>query len=369
MPPVTRRIALVVGPTAGHVHPAIAIADAYRAAFPDVAVVFVGAPSGPALRLLAARGITLETVSASPIAGAGLASRLTAVANVVPTIVQARRVLRKHETRLAIGVGGYASGGVLLAARSLGARTVIHEANVVPGLANYLLARVAHRVHQGLASRSADVAGRGRVVTGHPVRAEIAALAEAMPTAPSQPGTVRVFVTGGSRGGRFLAEHVPDLVARIGQLGVAIEVLHHAGDIDADVVRDVYRAHGVKVTVAADFADMAQVYRWAHFVIARAGAGTLAELATAALPALLVPLADAAGDHQSHNARLFGEDGAAMWAREAAWQADELAARVAALLGDAGAWRAASRAARALATPDAAARIVADCERLMSGRW
>ena len=366
---MTRRIALVVGPTAGHVHPAIAIAEAYRAAFPDVADVFVGAVAGPALRILAARGIPLETVSASPIAGVGVASRLGAVASVVPTFAQARRLLRKHDTRLAIGVGGYASGGVLLAARSLGVRTVIHEANVVPGLANYLLAPVAHRVHQGLASSSGDIAARGRVVTGHPVRAEIAALAAAMPAAPSPPAAVRVFVTGGSRGGRFLAEHAPDLIARIERLGVTLEVLHHAGELDADVVRDIYRARGVKATVAGDFLDMVQVYRWAHFVIARAGAGTLAELATAGLPALLVPLADAARDHQSHNARLFGEAGAAMWTREAAWHADELAARVATLLGDAAAWRSASRAARALATPDAAARIVADCESLMSGRW
>jgi UDP-N-acetylglucosamine--N-acetylmuramyl-(pentapeptide) pyrophosphoryl-undecaprenol N-acetylglucosamine transferase len=366
---VTRRIAIVLGPTAGHVYPGLAIADAYRAEFPAVDTLFVGAPDGPAAPLLAARGLRLETVSGSPIAGVGAGGKLAALSRVPATVAQARRLLRAHGARLAIGVGGYVSGGVLIAARSLGLRTVIHEANVVPGLANRLLTPIAHRVHLGFASAAPAFPARRSVLTGNPVRREIAALAATAPAPPAPERAVRIFVTGGSRGGRFLAARVPALLAAVERRGPVVEVLHQAGEIDAEAVRDAYRAAGVKASVATFFDDVADVYRWAHFVVARAGAGTIAELAAAALPALLVPLAAAAGDHQADNARGFAAAGAGLWTRETDWDIPALAAPVAALLADARAWRAASAAARTLAVPDAAARVVADCERLMAGRW
>jgi UDP-N-acetylglucosamine--N-acetylmuramyl-(pentapeptide) pyrophosphoryl-undecaprenol N-acetylglucosamine transferase len=366
---VTRRIALVVGPTAGHVHPAIAIAEAYRAAFPDVEAVFVGAAAGPALRILAARGLPLETVSASPIAGVGLASRVGAVASVVPSFAQARRILRNHDTRLVIGVGGYASGGVLLAARSLGVRTVIHEANVVPGLANRLLAPLVHRVYLGQAAARDAFAVSRPLVTGHPVRADIAAMAAAARLAPHRLRPLRVLVTSGSRGMEFLVERVPDLLREVQRQGVTVEALHQAGEVDPQAIRVAYLRAGVKASITPYYTDIASVYRSADFAIARAGAGTVAELAAAGLPALLVPLAGLADDHQAANARVFTDAGAGLTVREAEWDARALGARLAALLGDTAAWTAASDAARARAIPDAAQRIVADCEAEMAGRW
>jgi UDP-N-acetylglucosamine--N-acetylmuramyl-(pentapeptide) pyrophosphoryl-undecaprenol N-acetylglucosamine transferase len=114
---------------------------------------------------------------------------------------------------------------------------------------------------------------------------------------------------------------------------------------------------------------VADAYAWAHLAIARAGAGTLAELALAGLPSLLVPLADAAADHQRDNALAFSAAGAAMWTPEAEWDDALLAVRVADLLLDPNRWRAMSHAARQQGIPDAAERIVRDCESLMQGRW
>jgi UDP-N-acetylglucosamine--N-acetylmuramyl-(pentapeptide) pyrophosphoryl-undecaprenol N-acetylglucosamine transferase len=369
IPEPRRPIAIVFGPTAGHVYPALAIADAYRRAASGVDVLFIGAASGPACALLDAMGEQMAMVAGSALRGVGVADKLRAVPRVVVGIVQARRVLRAHGTRLVLGLGGYASGGVLLGARTLGLRTAIHEANVVPGLANRLLAPLAHRVYLGQAAARDAFAVSRRLVTGHPVRADIAAMAGAARLAPHRHRALRVLVTSGSRGMGFLVERVPDLLREVERQGVTVEALHQAGDADVQPIRFAYRRAGVKATITPYYTDIASVYRVADFAIARAGAGTVAELAAAGLPALLVPLADVADDHQAANARIFTEAGAGLTVREADWDARTLGARVAALLGDTAAWTAASDAARGRAVPDAAQRIVADCEAEMAGRW
>ncbi len=363
-----RRLLIAVGPTAGHVYPALAIAEAYRARYADVEVRFAGALDPLAARLLGRSGYALEPVSASPLVNVGPGARLAAAGRVVTGLLQARRVLRARHTRLVLGVGGYASGAILLAARTLGARVVIHEANVVPGLANRLLAPFAHRVYLGFAAAAPALAARDPLVTGHPVRADIAALAGERRAAPDRDRLARVLVLSSTRGERFLAERVPDLLAAVERRGVAVEVLHQSGQLAADWVAHAYRLAGVKATVAPYLDEIASAYRWADLVVARSGAGTIAEVAAAGVPALLVPLTDAPGDHQAANAVAFAAAGAGVVVREAEWRRDPLAARVAALLGEAG-WTAAAAAARRLARPDAAARIVADCEILMTDRW
>jgi UDP-N-acetylglucosamine--N-acetylmuramyl-(pentapeptide) pyrophosphoryl-undecaprenol N-acetylglucosamine transferase len=350
------------------VYPALAIAEAYRARHPDVEVRFAGAVDALAARLLGRAGYALESVSGSQLVNVGLGARLAAAGRVVKGLAQARRLLRAPRTRLVLGVGGYASGAILIAARTLGARVAIHEANVVPGLANRLLAPFAHRVYLGSAAAVPAFAGRDPLVTGHPVRAGIAALAAERRAAPGRDRPTRVLVLSSTRGERFLADRAPELLAAVERRGVAVEVLHQSGRLPADAVANGYRRAGVKATVAPYLDEIASAYRWADVVVARSGAGTIAEVAAAGVPALLVPLTDAPGDHQAANAAAFAAAGAGLAVRETDWQRDPLAARVAALLGG-GAWTSAAAAARGLARPDAAARIVADCELAMTDRW
>jgi UDP-N-acetylglucosamine--N-acetylmuramyl-(pentapeptide) pyrophosphoryl-undecaprenol N-acetylglucosamine transferase len=366
---VRRQLAIIFGPTAGHVYPALAIADAYRRAAAGVDVLFIGAESGPARALLQARGERVAIVAGSALRGVGPRGKLRALPRVAVGMAQSRRILRAHGTRLVLGLGGYASGGVLLAARTLGLRTAIHEANVVPGLANRLLAPLADRIYLAHAGARAAFAASRRLVTGHPVRADIAAMASAARLAPHRYRARRVLVTSGSRGMAFLIDRVPNLLGEVQRQGVTVEALHQAGDADPQLLRVAYLRAGVKAAITPYYTDIASVYRAADFAITRAGAGTVAELAAAGLPALLVPLADLADDHQAANAQTFTEAGAGLSVREADWDARALGTRVAALLGDAAAWTEASDAARARAVPDAAERIVADCEAQMAGRW
>jgi UDP-N-acetylglucosamine--N-acetylmuramyl-(pentapeptide) pyrophosphoryl-undecaprenol N-acetylglucosamine transferase len=332
-------------------------------------VRFAGPIDGPAARLLGAAGATFDPVASSQLANVGLGGKLAAGPRVVAGMGQARRLLRAHGTRLVLGLGGHASGAVLLAARAHGARVAIHEANVVPGIANRLLAPFVHRVYLASGAAAGAFSARRRVVTGHPVRPDIAALAGEPRTPPDRQRAVRVLVLSSTRGEKFLATRAPDLLAEVERLGFAVEALHQTGELRADEVAHAYRRAGVKATVAPYLDAMASAYRWADLVVARAGAGTVAEVAAAGLPALLVPLADAAGDHQAANADAVVAAGAGLAVRETEWRGQALAGRLASWLRDPARWREVAGAARRRAVPDAAARIVADCETLMTGRW
>jgi UDP-N-acetylglucosamine--N-acetylmuramyl-(pentapeptide) pyrophosphoryl-undecaprenol N-acetylglucosamine transferase len=331
-------------------------------------VGFAGTPEGPAARLLAARGFTLAPVHGSPLVNVGVTGKAAAVPRVIAGIAQARRLLRAHGSRLVLGLGAYASGAVVLAARTLGARAAIHEANVMPGLANRLLAPFVDRVYLGFAAASRAFPARRRVVTGHPVRADIVALAGETRRPPDRTRTARVLVLSSTRGEAFLAARVPALLAELERRGIAVEALHQTGRLAPDGVAHAYRLAGVKATVAPYLDEIASAYRWADVVLGRSGAGTIAEAAVAGVPTLLVPLGDAAGDHQAANAAVVAAAGAGIAVREADWRTDEVAGRLARLLEPA-AWTAAAGAARGRAGPDAAARIVADAESLMTDRW
>jgi UDP-N-acetylglucosamine--N-acetylmuramyl-(pentapeptide) pyrophosphoryl-undecaprenol N-acetylglucosamine transferase len=359
-----RRIALATGGTAGHVTPALAVAAAYRAARPDTQIVFLGSAAGFEQRLVAAHGHRFETIPAAPLYGVTMWGRGRALTSLAAGVRHARRVLARERVELVIGFGSYASAGSVLGACSLGLAAAVLEANAEPGLTNRLLMRVVDRVFlasDGVARRVGDRRGRR---TGTPIRADVAALAGA-PRRPPDPGRARVLVCGGSLGSPFLNRHAPELCAVLHRAGLVVEVRHQSGRESSERVRAAYAARGVTASVAPYVDDMADAYAWADVVVACAGAATLAELAAAGLPALLVPLAAASDDHQAANAAAFAAATGAPWVRETGWDAANVGSRLAALLGDAPAWRALSDRTRAVARADAAGAVVMECEALL----
>lgn len=359
------RIALATGGTAGHVTPALAVAEAARRRWPDARVCVLGSAGGFEARLLAARELAFSPVTAAPWHGASALGRARAGARLVAGARTARRALREAGAQLVIGFGGYAAAGAVLAARSLGMPVVLHEANVRPGLGNRLLGRLAARVCVAWPDAEAAFPGAARVRrTGMPIRAELAALAAATPEPPAV-GRLRLLVCGGSLGSPFLNRNAAGLAAALGAAGVAVETWHQAGERPLEAVRAAYAAAGLAARVEAHVDDMAAAYRWADVALACAGAATLAELAAAALPAVLVPYAAAADDHQADNAAAFAAASGATWTREADWNPAALAALLAPLAGDPAAWRARARRVRALARADAADAVVAACAELL----
>lgn len=363
----SQRLAIAGGGTGGHVNPALAIADAWVAAGAP-SPLFIGTAQGLEGRLVPQRGYRLELVPGSRLVGAGLVGKLRGAVGLVQGVLAARRLLRAEGVALVVGVGGYASGAALLAARTLGLGTAIHESNAVPGLTNKVLGYLVDRVYLGFEAAAAAFPARKAVIVGNPVRPEIAALLGAERPAPAAGAPRRVLVVGGSQGALFLNEQVPALLGALAARGVALQVRHQVGKLDAEPVRAAYAAAGVDAEVVAYIDDMAAALGAADVAVTRSGSGTVAELAAAGLPALLVPFPHAAGDHQAANAEAFCAGGAGSWCRQRDWDVQKLADRLEPLLTDNASWIRASAAARAVAKPDAAAALVADCARWSGGR-
>jgi UDP-N-acetylglucosamine--N-acetylmuramyl-(pentapeptide) pyrophosphoryl-undecaprenol N-acetylglucosamine transferase len=365
---MTRRIAFAVGDTAGHVKPALAIAEAFEALDGRTEVCLFAAHGDSGRHFAESAGRTVVTLPGAPLVRVGLWTRAAAIPRAVDAFRRARPLLRRAGMRLVIGTGGYASGAVVLAGRSLGLPTALVEPNAVPGLANRLLRGWVDRAYVSSPS-CARYFGRRSVVTGTPLAPAFVAKFEGRHALPPTQGSFRVLVMGASRGEHFLGEHVPGLLARAQRRGIRLEVHHQAGTLDVAGLRAEYVRLGVEATVTPFLADVAEAYGWAHFVVGRAGANTVAELAVAALPALLIPLADAALGHQDVNAAEYAAQGAALWCREHEFDVESLADRIGTLALDREAWSAMSAAALTVARPYAARAVVHDCEQLMGNRW
>lgn len=351
------RIAFAVGGSAGHVCPALAAAEACRARGVDVA--FIGSRDGFAPSLIRGAGCRLNVVPGAAFYGERLSGKARAVAALLAGRRAARDVLRTEGVRLVLGTGGFACAGAVLGARSLGIKTALLEANARPGLVNRLLAPLVDRIFvTSDAARRAFRTDRA-LATGLPVRAQIAALAS-VPRNP--PGlSPRLLVVGGSQGSPFLNERIPALAAALACSGIDLQVSHQSGAGAEARVEAAYHRSGVRAEVRAFIADMAGEYAQAHFAIACAGAGTIAELRLAGVPALLVPLAAAARDHQRDNAAAAAAEAGTWWVTERGWDQAETASRLGALLSDPASWTDASRRSRAAARPDAADALAEAC--------
>jgi UDP-N-acetylglucosamine--N-acetylmuramyl-(pentapeptide) pyrophosphoryl-undecaprenol N-acetylglucosamine transferase len=353
-------VVLAGGGTGGHVTPALAMADAFVAA--GWRVRFLGTEQGFEARMVPARGYDIAFVPGSRLVGGGLSTKIRGLRALWQGIQVAKSLLVQWQPQLVIGVGGYASGAALLAARWAGIHTAIHESNAVPGLTNKVLGNLVDRVYLGFAAALVDFPREVSMVSGNPVRPEIAKVGPARQIRMDRPA--RVLITGGSQGAQFLNERLPPLLALVSATGLRLEIRHQIGKQDPAPVAAAYEAAGLTAELFAFTDDMAGYLAWADFAVTRSGSGTVAELAAAGLPALLVPFPHAAGDHQAANAKAFCDAGAGWWARQEEWNEGQLAANLAEMLKNRVMWQAASDAALGFALPDAARAVVRD-----SGQW
>ena len=363
-----RSVAIVCGGTAGHVYPALAVADAYRDSVHDIDIHLIGTPSGYETRVVDRYAYHLNLIGGSPVLRVGALRKVAGLVSIGRGVYQARRLLKEKGVDLVIGLGGYASAGVLVAARSLGIPSAIHESNAKPGLTNELLGSLVDRIYLGFNAAAQWFPETRTRIVGNPTRPDIAELASIPRIAPF--GTdrpVRLLVTGGSNSSEFFNEQVPSMLWRVTQQGLSLDILHQVGQNDPVPTRTMYERLGVQASVVPHIEDMVDAHKWADFAITRAGSGTLGELAASGLPALIVPLSNAARDHQTANAREFTAGGGGWWVSEAEWETKKVAGRIARFLADEDAWRKASESARLLASPNAALAMVADCEALMAG--
>jgi UDP-N-acetylglucosamine--N-acetylmuramyl-(pentapeptide) pyrophosphoryl-undecaprenol N-acetylglucosamine transferase len=343
-------VLVAAGGTGGHLFPGIAVADELRARDPGMRVIFVGTPKGLERRLVPRAGYPLELLPILPLNGVGPVRLLKGMAALPWAMVKAVRLVARLRPRAVLGVGGYAGGPVVLAAAALGINTVILEPNAKPGFTNRILRPFVRKAACSYEEARRAFGEKG-VVTGNPVRGGFTRL----PRKPhAAPHTLLVF--GGSQGSRIINNAV---VAALPQLPGAdrLRIVHQTGVAMRGEIEAAY-ARAARASEVVDFLDdMEKRFAEADLVVARSGATTCAELTAAGKASVLIPFALAADDHQRSNALALESAGAARMIEEKDLTGERLAAAVASILGDPGRLQAMEDASRAVARPDAAARV------------
>jgi len=372
MAAANRTLMVMAGGTGGHVYPALAVADALRARGWEV--FWLGTRAGLEARVVPAAGIDMVWVSMGGVRGKGVLKKLLLPLTLLVAFWQSLRAILQHRPDVVLGMGGYTAfpGGMM--ASLLNKPLVIHEQNSVGGLTNRVLACLADRVlmaFPGVFTHPHDkpIPCR-RVATewvGNPVRSDIVALANEQRTGimaatpAAHTGPLRLLVVGGSLGAQALNERVPQALALL-PADKRPQVVHQSGRQHLDVLRANYAAAGVEADVRDYIEDMAAAYRDCDFAICRAGAMTVAELACAGVPAVLVPFPFAVDDHQTGNAESLSDAGAAWLIQQKDLSAEKLAALIGGL--DRVTLGGMADKARALAKPDATTRVADICEAL-----
>lgn len=349
-------ILIMAGGTGGHIFPGLAVADVLRQK--NIPVRWLGAQGGMETRQVPAAGIELDLVAITGLRGKGLMRWVSMPMLLLKAVHHARKLLDAHRPGCAVSFGGYAAAPGGIAAWSKGIPVVVHEQNRVPGMTNKLLARIAKKVLQGFPGTFPSRDNAEDV--GNPVRAAVAALTPPEQRMAGRTGPIRVLVTGGSQGAQILNKTVPAALALL-PVDVQFVVQHQAGAKRVDEAVKAYAAANVSAEIEAFIEDMAAAYEWADIVICRSGALTVAELAAAGIAAVLVPFALAVDDHQTRNAEYLADAGAAVILPQSSLDAAKLAAALTPLMSDRRTLLVMACAARSMALPNAAEKVVAAC--------
>jgi UDP-N-acetylglucosamine--N-acetylmuramyl-(pentapeptide) pyrophosphoryl-undecaprenol N-acetylglucosamine transferase len=350
-------IFLAGGGTGGHVFPMLAVGDAIVSSDPSCRVVYVGTARGLEARVVPEQGKHLELLDILPLRGGGLVGFARGVKNATAAIPEARDLVRRFNPSAVLSVGGYASGPVCLAARTLGVAVGILEPNSVMGLSNRLLSPFAVRAYT--AFPEVDRYFRPSVVRRYGVP-----LRRAFTPAAYEPcqDKLSLLVLGGSQGAKALNDTLPRALARVKGRFPGLSVIHQTGREREVEARALYDSLGLSAatTVVSFIDDMATALFSADLVIARAGASTLAELCAVGRPSILIPYPYAADDHQFHNAKSLERRGAAIAIRQDDASIERVASEIERLAMSVERRVAMAGAATGIGASDAAMRVATD---------
>ncbi len=354
------RVVIAGGGTGGHVYPGIAVAQELRVRRRDAVVSFAGTARGLEARIVPREGFALDVIRSAGIKGKGVGDRLRGAWLLPLGLIDAWRVVSSRQPHVVVGVGGYSSGPVVLVAALRGVPTMVLEQNAAPGLTNRWLSHVVDAAAVNYPQTRAFF-GSKAFVSGNPVRRDLTAAADRSVATSASDGVERrgVLIVGGSQGAHALNVAMVEAAPELAASGAALRIVHQTGERDLEMVRAAYEHAGLEAEIQPFLYDMGRRIGEADLMVCRAGATTLAELAAAGKPAILVPLPTATDDHQRLNADVLVKAGAAEMLLQRELTGAALAARVLTLAGDSEARARMGRAARALARPDAA-RVIVD---------
>jgi UDP-N-acetylglucosamine--N-acetylmuramyl-(pentapeptide) pyrophosphoryl-undecaprenol N-acetylglucosamine transferase len=351
------RLIIAGGGTGGHLFPGIAVAEEFLARGAGNEVLFVGTDHGIEARLLPKLGYPLALISASGVKGLGTTRKLLGAGRMLYGYAQSRKILKDFRPDLVLGVGGYASAPLVLAARGLGIRSFIHEQNAAPGLANKLLGRFVDGIFISMPESASFFDPKRTLMTGNPIRREI--LWGFQERVRSVGDAFSLLVFGGSAGAHRVNTALIEALPHLQGVKQRLRITHQTGEKDLERVREGYRSAGFQAQVGAFIDDMSAAYGAADLVICRAGATTIAEVTACGKGCIFIPFPHAADDHQRKNAESLLRRDAGLMILEEELTGEHLAGEILALMEDPERLARMERNARDLAQLDAAQAIVA----------
>lgn len=348
------KVILTTGGTGGHIFPALAVAEELRKRNPEMRILFIGSLYGPEARLAQQAGIEFKGLHVRGFLGRGLRA-VPAFFDMGLAVAKAIAAVAAFKPDVVAGFGGYASFAPVMAAYICRKPIVLHEQNAIAGTGNKFLAAMADKICVSLP----DTKGFAKetVVTGNPVRASIRGLG------PKKKPGKNLLVLGGSQGAHRLNTFMVEILPRLKEAGV--EIRHQCGEKDLAATREAYASNGMNPEcVSAFIDDMASVYAWADLAICRSGASTVAELCACGLPAVFVPFPAAIHDHQTVNARILADAGAAILVPENELESLRNGGVLVDLLNEPDKLHEMSKKTYSFARPDAAGEIANQMESL-----
>jgi UDP-N-acetylglucosamine--N-acetylmuramyl-(pentapeptide) pyrophosphoryl-undecaprenol N-acetylglucosamine transferase len=356
------KVIIAGGGTGGHLFPAVAVGEEMVRERPGTEVLYVGTSAGFEAKWLPKSGHAHELLKVHGIRGHSAFARIRAAAELIGAIAMARALLKKFHPNVVVTVGGYASVPIAAAAILARVPVVMLEQNVQPGLSNRMLWRFARKICVSWPDSRAYFGASKVVLTGNPVRYQARSERTPMEARPAQ-----ILVLGASTGAHRLNLGVVGAFKIWGNSVIKLRVVHQTGEADVAAVRDAYRELSFDAQVAAFFDDIPTVLSRADLVIARAGGGTVTDIALAARAAIFVPYPFHRDMQQLHNARVIEKLGGAIIVRDDEQLPINLAREMKTLLADPGRLVEMGERARQAVFPDAAARVARVCFAVAEG--
>ncbi len=360
------RMLVAGGGTGGHVFPGIALAEEVVTRHPANDVVFVGTTRGLEATIVPQAGFPIEHILVKGLKGKGLLDTLRNILLVPLAVWQSFKILRRWRPDVVVGVGGYASGPVVLAAWLMRVPTAVQEQNAVAGFTNRVLGRFVQAAFTAFPEAARHFPRRKVYQLGNPIRKT---LMENFMRPESEHKGPRLLVFGGSQGAHALNMRVIESLPHLADLRTTLSITHQTGARDKEQVERGYRACGFEPDVREFITDMSSAYASADLVLCRAGATTLAELTVCKKPSILIPFPAAADNHQVRNALSLVDAGAAVMIEERDLTGEVLARAIRSILGDPERRERMARAAGRLGSPQAAMEIADVCTELVRRRF
>ena len=353
------RFVLTGGGTGGHAYPAISIGEALRSEYPNCELLFVGTRDSLEERLAITSGIRFAGITGRKLKKALSVSSVLTMASLAKGIVEASGILRGFKPDVVIGTGGYASAAVVLAHALRGGKSIIHEADAIPGRTNRWLSRFAIKVCVASEDSLKFLPAGKTVVTGLAIRSELLDLPrreKARKSLGLDANAFTILVFGGSQGARKLNEVVAESIPGLREMPV--QILHQTGPKNYDEALE--RAQSIgwdRYQVRGYVDDMRSAYAAADLVICRSGFGSISEITAVGLPSILVPYPYSHADHQTKNAEFVARNGGAIVVSDADFSAELLVKTVKRFIESPEELQKMAAASKGLGKPDAAKDI------------